>query len=53
VRAAGGVSQTVKKSDVKSRQVLEVSMMPVGLLDALPQKEVIDLIKFLTTERKP
>lgn len=52
VTAAAGVSQTVKKADVKTRQVLEQSVMPMGLLDVLPQKEVIDLIKYLTTEKK-
>lgn len=50
VRVAGGVGRTVRKADVKKREVLEQSMMPPGLLDTLPEKEVVDLLKYLTTD---
>ncbi|MEM7385077.1 MAG: c-type cytochrome [Verrucomicrobiota bacterium] len=40
----------IPKSDISSREVLEQSMMPAGLLDTLPKKEVIDLLKFLSTK---
>jgi putative heme-binding domain-containing protein len=50
VRMAGGVGQTIRKADVKKREVLEQSMMPPGLLDTLPEKDVVDLLKYLTTD---
>lgn len=39
----------IQKSQISQREVLEQSMMPPGLLDALSEKEVVDLLKFLTT----
>ena len=42
-------SVTIPIADIQSRQVLEQSMMPPGLLDTIPQKEAIDLLKFLST----
>ncbi|MDO8541912.1 MAG: DUF1080 domain-containing protein [Opitutaceae bacterium] len=42
----------VAKTDVKDRQVTPQSLMPPGLLEALPEREALELLKFLTTERK-
>ncbi|MFQ3169378.1 MAG: putative heme-binding domain-containing protein, partial [Limisphaerales bacterium] len=38
----------VLRADIKSRQVLEQSMMPPGLLNTLTERETITLLKFLT-----
>ena len=38
----------VPTGDIKSRQVLEQSMMPPGLLDTLTKRETITLLKYLT-----
>ncbi len=43
-------SVSIPKGDIQSRQILEQSMMPAGLLEALTEKEIIDLLKFLSTE---
>jgi putative heme-binding domain-containing protein len=43
-------SVVIPKSAIKSRQVLDQSIMPVGLLDTLPEQEVVDLLNYLTTE---
>ena len=40
----------VAKSDIKERQKTPMSLMPPGLLEALPEREVVELLKFLTTE---
>ncbi|NIP95154.1 MAG: hypothetical protein GWO24_17590, partial [Akkermansiaceae bacterium] len=40
----------IPMGEIKSRQVLQQSMMPAGLLDTLTEKEVVDLLKLLTTE---
>ena len=43
-------SVAIPKSAIQERQILDQSMMPAGLLDTLPEKEVIDLHKFLSTK---
>jgi putative heme-binding domain-containing protein len=40
----------VAKADLKDRQKLAQSMMPPGLLEALPEQKVIELLKFLTSK---
>ncbi len=42
----------VPKSEIKSREVTPQSLMPPGLLEALPEREALELLKFLTTEVK-
>ncbi|MGH8021505.1 MAG: hypothetical protein ACREIA_25135, partial [Opitutaceae bacterium] len=42
---------TVPKSEVVDRQILEQSMMPPGLLASLSERETIELLMFLATER--
>jgi putative heme-binding domain-containing protein len=54
VLALRTVTETVNvpKSEIKSREVTPQSMMPPGLLEALPEREAVELLKFLTTEVK-
>ncbi len=40
----------VTKSDIRERQKTPMSLMPPGLLEALPEREIVELLKFLTTE---
>jgi putative membrane-bound dehydrogenase-like protein len=40
----------VPKADIKSREVTPQSLMPAGLLEALPPREAVELLLFLTTE---
>ena len=42
-----GSETVVSKEDIKKRQTLENSIMPVGLLDNLTQEERRDLIAYL------
>ena len=44
----GPVSVPLK--DIKERQKLEQSLMPPGLLEALPEREMLELLKFLTSK---
>ncbi len=41
---------TLQKSDVLSKKRIETSMMPEGILDALKEQEVIDLVSFLRSD---
>ena len=40
----------VPRAEIKSRQVLAQSMMPLGLLNTLTQRETITLLKYLTNK---
>ncbi|HZK82857.1 MAG TPA: hypothetical protein VFC46_17370, partial [Humisphaera sp.] len=40
----------VPKSEIKDRQKKAESMMPAGILEALPERNVIELLKFLTSK---
>ena len=42
---------TVAKDQIRERQVLAQSLMPAGLLDSLPEREVIELLMFLSEPR--
>jgi putative heme-binding domain-containing protein len=39
--------QTIRKSDIKSRQLSKVSPMPPGLISTLNKQEVLDLLAYL------
>ena len=41
----------VSKSDLKDRKKLAQSVMPPGLLEALPERQAIELLKFLTSKQ--
>lgn len=47
-----GAKNIVSKADIKKRVVSKVSMMPEGLLKTLNDKEFLDLIKYLQTEKQ-
>jgi len=48
----GGVQQVVSRSEIASREVLEVSMMPEGLLAALSDEDARDLIAYLQSPQQ-
>jgi putative membrane-bound dehydrogenase-like protein len=39
----------VPKADIRERQTTSQSLMPAGLIEALPEREALELLKFLTT----
>jgi len=49
VRVIGRDPVVINKSDIQSREVTAVSMMPPGLFDTLEDKEVVDLVAYLRT----
>jgi len=42
----------INKSDIESREIAPVSMMPEGLLAPMTDSEVLDLVKYLQTQRQ-
>ena len=47
-----GQKTVIAKSDIKSRQTSKVSMMPEGLLNPLQDKQILDLIAYMRTEKQ-
>lgn len=52
MRDITGQVQKVKKSDIKKRQELEISMMPPGLANALSLKDFASLVDYLSSKKK-
>jgi putative heme-binding domain-containing protein len=42
----------VAKADVKERQKQPVSLMPPGLMEALPERKALELLKYLLSRRE-
>ncbi len=49
---AVGQRHTILKSDIRTRAVSKMSMMPEGLLPALSDAQVINLVKYLQTKKQ-
>ena len=49
IRMVGGVTQKVKKSDVAKREKMKASLMPEGLHLAMSEKELVNLVEFLSS----
>lgn len=47
LRLSGGVQQAIKKSNIKSRAEMEVSLMPPGLVGSLTAQQLADLVAYL------
>ncbi len=45
-------SVVISKSDLKDRQKTPVSLMPPGLLEALPERKALELLKYLLSKRE-
>lgn len=49
IAMAGGAEVTLRKDEIEKRQVLEQSMMPPGLFDAIPEDDVAALVAYLAS----
>ncbi|MES2595657.1 MAG: PVC-type heme-binding CxxCH protein [Verrucomicrobiota bacterium] len=45
-------SVIISKADIKERQKLPASLMPPGLLEALPERKTLELLKYLLMKRE-
>jgi putative heme-binding domain-containing protein len=53
IKSVGGVITRYKKSEVVSRQKATVSLMPAGLEAGVTPQELVDLVEFLSSLKKP
>ena len=52
MRTVGQDGIVLMKSNIQSREVQSVSMMPEGLLDWMPDQDIINLIAFLQSSEE-
>ncbi|MCI0747093.1 MAG: c-type cytochrome [Verrucomicrobia subdivision 3 bacterium] len=52
IKSNAGIVTRHKKSDVKSRGQMKLSMMPAGLQQAMTAQELVDLIEYLASLKK-
>jgi putative heme-binding domain-containing protein len=53
VKAVGGIITKLKKSQITARQQAKLSIMPAGLADAIAVQDLVDLVEYLSTLKKP
>ena len=53
VKSVGGIITRLKKDQIVSRQQSKVSIMPAGLPAALTPQELMDLVEYLASLKKP
>lgn len=51
LRVVGQESVVINKSSIQSRETTPVSMMPPGLFEHLTEREIVDLVAYLGTEK--
>jgi putative heme-binding domain-containing protein len=51
MRIVGQEATVINKSNIQSREVMPVSMMPNGLFETLSNAEIIDLVGFLSRSK--
>ena len=52
MKVPGGVSVTTKKSEIFSKDKIDGSLMPEGLIASITEEELVDLVEYLMTLKK-
>ena len=53
VKQADGRRESIRPGDVEDRKLSDLSLMPEGLAEAMTDRELVDLVSFLSTLRDP
>jgi putative membrane-bound dehydrogenase-like protein len=53
LKSADGQRLSIRAAEIEARQTSEVSLMPEGLAQALTEQELVDVVAFLSTLKKP
>ena len=53
VKAQSGISTKYKKSEIEKRDKMSLSIMPVGLQLTMSEQDLVDLVEFLSSLKKP
>jgi putative heme-binding domain-containing protein len=52
IKDAKAVPMKLKKTDIKNRQQLKISLMPAGLQQTMSTQDLVDLVEFLSSLKK-
>ncbi|MED5457718.1 MAG: c-type cytochrome [Verrucomicrobiota bacterium] len=52
MKVPGGVSVTTKKSEIFSKNKIDGSLMPEGIIASITEEELVDLVEYLMTLKK-
>jgi putative membrane-bound dehydrogenase-like protein len=52
LRRAGGVNTAIKKSEIKERRAMKLSIMPENLQQQMTTQDLVDLVEYLGTLKK-
>jgi putative membrane-bound dehydrogenase-like protein len=52
LRRAGGVNTAIKRSDIKERRQMKLSIMPENLQQQMTTQDLVDLVEYLSTLKK-
>lgn len=53
IKAIGGIATRFKKADVTRREQMKLSIMPAGLQQQLSAQDLVDLVEYLASLKKP
>ena len=53
IKTATGERITLRSADIEEKRFSEVSLMPEGLAESMGEKDLVDLLAFLTTLKQP
>ena len=53
LKTANGKRATIKPSEIETRKISEVSLMPDGLAQQMREQQLVDLLAYLATLRQP
>jgi putative heme-binding domain-containing protein len=52
MRRAGGINTEVKKTEIKDRRQMKLSIMPENLQQQMTTQDLVDLVEYMATLRK-
>jgi putative heme-binding domain-containing protein len=53
LKTQNGITSKYKKADISSRTQMKTSIMPAGLQLTMSQQDLVDLVEYLSTLKKP
>jgi putative heme-binding domain-containing protein len=52
LRRAGGINTAIKKSEIKEKRQMKLSIMPENLQQQMTTQDLVDLVEYLSTLKK-
>ncbi len=52
LKRAGGINTAIKKSEIKEKRQMKLSIMPENLQQQMSTQDLVDLVEYLSTLKK-